>query len=254
MYSCEELVENIKYLGVKKDDVLLVHSSMKAIGDVEGGADTVIDALMEAVSEGMLILPAHTWATMNENHNIYDYKTEPACVGIIPNLFLKRKGVLRSLHPTHSVAAWSKNSTLAEQYVAGEENQITPCARNGCYGKLYDINAKILLLGVGLNKNTYMHGVEEWHGIKERLTNYAIPLDIKMPDGSLKPVQMHKHYKPDNISVSEYYVKMETPFSERGALVKGNIGDAHSMLMSAVKVADITTEYLEKERDVFLYI
>lgn len=253
MYSYKELLRDMRALGIGRDDVLLVHSSMKAIGEVEGGAETVLDVLQEAVGEGMLVLPTHTWATMGEEHSLYDPETEPACVGILPNLFLKRSGVHRSLHPTHSVAAWSANEERAVQYISGEEKQTTPCSRTGCYGKLYDLDAKILLLGVDLNRNTYMHGVEEWFGIRERLTDFTLPLAIKMPDGRIQAAPVHKHFKPNNISISEYYIKMKPIFKSTDAMQSGTIGDASCYLLSARKTADITTEYLKKERDIFTY-
>lgn len=253
MYTKETLMEDIRKLGVAKDDILFVHSSMKAIGEVEGGADTVLDALTEAVSEGMLILPTHTWSVMSNEYPIFDPANESACVGILPNLFRKRVGVMRSLHPTHSVAAYSTNKKLLEDFVSGEEKFSTPCPRQGCYGKLYDLDAKVLMLGVGLNRYTYLHGVEEWFGIEERLEQEALALQIKLPSGELLPVAMHKHFKPNNISVSEYYIKMEKPFEEAGALVKGKIGNAACMLLSAKQTADLTTEYLKKDRNLFLF-
>lgn len=252
MYTKESLLADIRKIGVSKDDVLLVHSSMKAIGEVEGGADTVLDALTEAVADGMLILPTHTWKQMSNEYPVYDAQKEEACIGILPNLFRKREGVMRSLHPTHSVAAYSKNDKLLQDYITGEEQFSTPCPRHGCYGKLYDMNAKVLLLGVELNRYTYLHGVEEWFGIDERLEKEAMSLQIKLPSGELLPISMHKHFKPNNISVSEYYIKMEKPFEEENALTKGKIGDAKSLLLSARQTADITTEYLKKDRDIFL--
>ncbi len=252
MYTKEMLLDDIRKIGVAKGDVLFVHASMKAIGEVEGGADTVLDALTDAVGDGMLILPTHTWKQMSNEYSIYDPEKEPACVGILPNLFRKREGVIRSLHPTHSVAAYSTNRKLLETYISGEEKFTTPCPRQGCYGKLYDLNAKVLMLGVGLNRYTYLHGVEEWFGIEERLEKHALSLQIKLPSGSLLPIAMHKHFKPNNISVSEYYIKMEKPFANAGALIKGRIGSADSMLLSARQTADITTEYLEKDRNFFL--
>ena len=42
-YNYEESIEQIKNMGIKPGDTVIIHSSMKSIGDVEGGADTVID-------------------------------------------------------------------------------------------------------------------------------------------------------------------------------------------------------------------
>ena len=96
-YTKEQLIQQLQDMGIKRTDNLLVHSSMKSLGAVQGGADTVLDALMEAVPEGLLILPTHTWKQMSEEYNIFDPETEPVCVGILPELFRKRPGVYHSL-------------------------------------------------------------------------------------------------------------------------------------------------------------
>ena len=133
MYTKADLIGHLQQMGLKPTDAVMIHSSMKAIGAVEGGADTVLDALMEYFAPGLLMLPTHTWAQMNPDYNVFDPKTEPACVGILPNLFMKRSGVVRSLHPTHSIAAYGPG---AAQYIEGEENCTTPCSKGGCWEKL----------------------------------------------------------------------------------------------------------------------
>lgn len=249
MHTLQSLSEDLEQLGIKENDGLMVHSSMKAIGAVQGGAETVLDALSGAVRQGLLVMPTHTWASMSEMHPVYDRRFEPACVGILPNLFMKREGVLRSFHPTHSVAALGAG---AEELIQGEENRTTPCCREGSYGRLYDMGAKIMLLGCGLNRNTYLHGVEEWFGITERLTPETLLLQTVLGNGQKKTCAMHKHYKPDGISISEYYIKMELPLAQAGILKTGKVGDASVMVMDARKTADLFTEYLKKDRDAFL--
>ena len=186
-YTKEQLIQQLQDMGIKRTDNLLVHSSMKSLGAVQGGADTVLDALMEAVPEGLLILPTHTWKQMSEEYNIFDPETEPVCVGILPELFRKRPGVLRSLHPTHSVAVYGKG---AAEYIRGEENRTTPCPPNGCWGKLKDSKAKILLLGVTHTRNTYIHSIEESFEIPERFTDKPTRFLVKMPEGISKAVDM----------------------------------------------------------------
>ena len=129
MYVKNDLQNDIKELGINSKDTLLIHSSMKAIGEVEGGADTVLDAFMEYMKEGLLIFPTHTWEQMNNEYRVFRVDTEPSCVGLLTNMFLKRPGVIRSWHPTHSVAAYGRD---AKEYISGEENYDTPCPRNGC--------------------------------------------------------------------------------------------------------------------------
>lgn len=249
MITKQKLIQDLKDLGIQKTDTLLVHSSMKAVGEVEGGADTVLDALMEVVSDGLLVLPTHSWATMKEDHMIFDPKEEPSCVGILTNLFLKRENVYRSLHPTHSVAAYGKD---AKEFVQADLIWLdTPCPREGCWGELYDRQAKILLLGCGLNRNTYMHGVEEWNHIPERLCEQTEPMKVKMPDGSIKDRPMRRHYKPDGVSISEYYIKMEHIFLTCGIAKKGKVGMADCLICDAKKEADLVTRCLKENPNVF---
>ena len=106
MYTKKDLLSDLHNMGLQSTDAVMVHSSMKSIGEVEGGADTVVDAFMEYFGEGLFMTPTHTWAQMSSSYSMFDPETEPACVGIIPNIFRKREGVVRSLHPTHSIAAY----------------------------------------------------------------------------------------------------------------------------------------------------
>lgn len=46
-YNKQQLKDQLESMGLKGDETILIHSSMKAIGAVDGGADTVLDAWME---------------------------------------------------------------------------------------------------------------------------------------------------------------------------------------------------------------
>lgn len=248
MYTRSKLQEDIENLGIASSDTLLVHSSMKAVGEVENGAETVLDAFIYCLRDGLLVFPTHTWDKIGHDTNIFDPLTEPSCVGILTNLFMKRPGVVRSWHPTHSVAALGRG---AEDYVAGEENYDTPCSRNGCWGKLYDLGAKVLFLGCGLTKNTLIHGVEEWNHIPNRLLKKPRRLKIRKPDGTLLNRPMHGHYHPSG-DVSHNYGKLEAPLLYTGIAQKGKIGDAVSVLCDIRRMVDLTSSFLKRNPDLFL--
>lgn len=244
MYTKVELLEAIKKMGIEKNDTVLIHSSMKAIGEVEGGADTVLDTFMEYLEEGLLVLPAHTWAFINETYNVFDPKKEETCVGILPNLFIKREGVVRSLHPTHSVAAYGKD---ASEFVKGEECVGTPCAPGGCYDRLRERNAKILLLGVGHERNTFLHCVEELLEVPERFTEEPVEFYIHMPDGSYKDSMVYRHYNKTTAHISEAYVKLEQAFYERKAAKEVTYGDAAGILCDANQLYEVTKQILSHQ-------
>lgn len=241
MYLKQDLFLQIEKMGILPTDTLLIHSSMKAIGEVDGQADTVLDAFMDYLSDGLLVLPTHTWATMSDSHNVYDRAKEPACVGILPNLFMKRGGVVRSLHPTHSVAAFGKEKN---ELIEGEENCMTPCSPKGVYNRLRERKAKILLLGVGHERNTYIHCVEELLHVPDRLTKEPTYFEIVMPDNQLKPSYMYRHYNSTTAHISESYTKLEQAFYEREAAKKTSFGDASCILCDANVVYEVTKDIL----------
>ncbi len=247
MYTKTDLINFISDIGIKRDDTLLIHSSMKSIGEVENRADTVLDAFIEYMKPGLLIFPTHTWAKINDKYPVFNPLTEPSCVGILSNLFLKRPGVVRSWHPTHSVAALGKD---AASFVSGEELGDTPCPRTGCMGKLYDRKAKILFLGCSLKSNTFLHGVENWNRIPGRLTDKHQKLKIITPDGRIIDKPLRRHYSKFG-DVSKNYDKMEAPFIYAGIARKGYIGDAASVLCDAVGMADLTSSFLKRNPDLF---
>lgn len=246
MYTKRDLIVNLENMGFNKTDVVMVHSSMKSIGDVEGRADTVVDALIEYFSEGLLMMPTHTWAQMSEKYSVFDPYKEPGCVGIIPNIFMEREGVVRSLHPTHSIAAFGNG---AKDYIIGEENCTTPCTPGGCWDRLRTVNAKILLIGVNHIKNTFIHSVEEVFEVPERFTLKPVYFQIKMPDNSLKDVWVYRHFNQHTAHISESYAKLTDALYGTGAAWDGRFGDAECIVCDAKKTFEVTGRILEKEKN-----
>ncbi len=248
MYTKADLLKHIEELGIKRTDTLLIHSSMKSIGNVEGRGDTVLNAFMKYLNDGLLIFPTHTWNQMSDTYNVFDPKTEPSCVGILSNLFIKRSGVYRSLHPTHSVAAFGKN---AKSFTQGEEHFDTPCHREGCWGKLYDQDAKILFIGCSLRTNTIIHGVEEWNHIPNRFSTKLMPLKIKFENGEMIERPLYRHHNETG-DVSKNYGKLTDPLLYLGIATKGKFGDAQTILCQTKEMVDLTSHFLKHNQDLFL--
>lgn len=249
MYNRQDLISDLQAMGLKPTDAVMVHSSMKSIGEVEGGADTVIDAFQEYLSAGLFMTPAHTWAQMSAEYNVFDPATEPACVGIIPNLFLKRPGTYRSLHPTHSIAA---SGVGAQEYVQGEESATTPCPPGGCWDRLRTIDAKILLIGVTHARNTFIHSIEEVMDMPERFTATPTLFQVKMPDGTLRPISMYRHYNVHTAHISESFDKLAEGYLATGAARHVTFGDADCILCDAKQLYDVTTKVLSHELNCFI--
>src|SRR4051794_2531120 len=100
MQMHHEIVAVLKSLGVREGMMLLVHSSLKSLGPIPGGPETVIQSLLEALGDrGTLLRPTLSYAAVKQAPR-FDVPPTPSCVGAIPEHFRPRPGSLRSLHPT----------------------------------------------------------------------------------------------------------------------------------------------------------
>lgn len=150
----------LKRVGVRPGMLLMTHSSLSEFGYIEGGASTVVGALRGTLGEaGTLAMPTHTQSQIGMRP--YDAEQSPSVVGAITEYFRKLPGVLRSPHPTHSVAACGP---LAEVLLAGHTGALAPLAKEGFWGKFIDQDGWVLMMA-SLKKNTLMHSAELWSGL-----------------------------------------------------------------------------------------
>ncbi len=154
-----QMVEELSALEIRPGGMLLVHASLRSLGAVEGGAETVIQALLQVLGEqGTLLLPALSYETVSAEQPRFDVRHTPSCVGALTEYFRQREGTMRSLHPTHSVCAVGRD---AEALLASHYHDETPCGTNSPFHHLPLNNGQILFLGCGLRPNTSMHAIEE---------------------------------------------------------------------------------------------
>lgn len=152
-------------LGIENGDTVIVHSSFKSMGEIENGAETVIKGIQQAIGdEGTLVFPTlcgEDWEHVYENWHM-DAKSD---VGYLTNYFRKLPGALRSNQATHSVAAIGKHA----EYITcthGETGKRygifgdTPFSADSPWEKMYELNTKIVFLGVSTMKCTFRHYVE----------------------------------------------------------------------------------------------
>jgi len=87
--TVEEIASDLKTLGIQPCDIVLVHSSLKSLGYVNGGPETVIQGLLRAVGDdGTLLMPALSYG--QEPHDVHGTHETPSNVGAIPEYFRKR--------------------------------------------------------------------------------------------------------------------------------------------------------------------
>ena len=160
-----EISAALRAVGLTARMTVIVHSSLRSFGRVEGGAPTVIEALRDVLTDGTLVFPTLRQKNFLHAYEDWDIDRTPSDVGLISETFRTMPGVLRSDQETHSVAAIGRDARyLTEGHRKGKPRP--GIFGDMCFGyespwqRMYDANASILMLGVTLVYNTFKHFAE----------------------------------------------------------------------------------------------
>lgn len=257
MYTKNDLIKDLKKLGINETDTVMVHSSLRSVGEIEGGKENVLHALMDVLNDGLLLFPTHTWSTMKEDGQVFDVLETESCVGALTNIARKHPEFKRSNHPTHSVCAWGRDKEI---YVTLDDDACTPTPPKGCFGALTERKGKILFLGASLTKNTFVHSVEEYMDVPLRFTEHVYHFITKNGDET-KDFHVVRHYNEKCPHISDNYIKLLQPMLDFKIAVEGRVGDAVSYLVDAKGCFDLTCYILKQDiqalsdmRDITPYI
>ena len=250
------LTADLRALGVTPGMVAFVHSSLSAMGWVCGGPVAVILALQEALGpDGTLVMPTHTsdltepsrwenppvpeswWPVIRESMPAFDPDLTPTrAMGVIPETFRKQAGVLRSDHPHVSVCARGPRA----QEITADHSLANGLGEDSPLGRLYDLHAHVLLLGVGHERNTSMH-------LAEYRADYATKRTIEDGAPAAAGWVAFSEFETDSSDfdrVGEDYLQSEAGHAVR----RGRVGLADSQLMPQRDVVDFAVSWLEKNR------
>ncbi len=179
----QQISNGLRKIGLKAGMKVMVHSSLRSFGRVQGGAQTVIDALQEVITPaGTIMMPSFNHGSIFETgeSGVYDPESSPTTNGLIPQLFWQSPGVYRSLNPTHAFACWGKN---AQSYIENHHRTLT-MAPDSPLGLLARVGGHGLLLGVDYNANT-LHHVAEFANNAPCLGYRTRSYPVRLPDGRL---------------------------------------------------------------------
>ena len=246
-FSRTELVAGLARLGIVKGDAVFVHSSLKGLGHVEGGAAAVVQALKEAVGpQGTLVMPTYympggtTRATCRMPDYVFDVRQHGTNIGRLPKAFLNSSGIHRSVHPTHSVSAWGRYAA----YLTEAHHRAPSIFGEGSPWQRFIglANAKVLGLGISMGPVTFYHVLEDAMGEDFPVhvwaeDNYRLPCidqDGKLCEVPVRPFdpdlmpQRIDHRSRDDLRA---YFKEE--FRRVGLLRQGQVGEAQSWWIPA---------------------
>ncbi len=242
------LTNDLRALGIEPGAVVLVHSSLSGLGWVEGGADAVVDALLDAVGErGTILFPTLTGSERDgpEYPPHMDVRSTPCWTGAIPEAARKRPDAVRSLHPTHSVVALG---TETRQFTKGHEHVDTPCGPGSPYTRLMDAGGSILLLGgVTHASNTSLHAIEELAGVPYHLQPEATDGVVIDSSGKRFLVRNRLHLW----QWERNFPKVKVVLESHGAGRSGRVGASMSTLVPAARLRALLLPVL---RDDPLYL
>jgi aminoglycoside 3-N-acetyltransferase len=242
----QDLTAGFRLLGLREGGIVGVHSSLSRFGHVEGGADTVIDALLETVgSEGSVVMPAYSnnverqeappeekamGMTWKSRILPYDPAQDSAWTGKITDTFWRRKEALRGADHTHSLAAIGPH---AAKLVAG-------------WHQLLALDGHILLLGVTLGNCSSMHLAEE-----------GITLPSYIVEKMTMPAELRAKYpsREWNIGFGPYpdFMLLEGPAQAREVMELTRIGNAIVRFARLRDLVDLYAEYLRWAPEIFYH-
>lgn len=187
----QQIGTQLKMCGLQSGSVVMVHASLKSLSHIPQHPEGVIKGILHAIGEsGTLLMPALSYESVTADQPHFDVRHTPSNVGALAEYFRQQPGVLRSLHPTHSVAGIGR---YAHDLLIQHSKDTTPVGRYSPFSLLPEYEGKILLLGCGLKPNTSMHGVEE---LVEPPYLYDLPIRYTLTDadGHIQEKWMRPHY------------------------------------------------------------
>lgn len=240
MFTKEDIRKQLGKLDSPMDSITLVHTSMRAVGAVEGGAQTLLDVLIEQFTQkhGLLCIPTHTWHHLDNGQTpTLDIDSDDTCLGALSAVAIRDGRGIRTENPTHSMVVFG-NRERALDFIKGEAFVRTPTAPESCYGKLYALGGQVLLIGVAHNRNTYLHAVDEILATPNRMDACAVPVTVRKASGEEDFRSITLYYTDYSEDISYRFPKYETAFRYHGCITDGFIGNAPVQLCDARKMKE----------------
>ena len=206
--------------GTFRAEVLLVHSSLKACGAIEGGPATVVSALRSWISDrATLVMPTHTWSYPDATGvaPVFDFRSTPSILGAITDYYWRQPGVFRSQHPSHSLAA---HGALADLLCTGHELCETPCGSGTPYQRIAEGDSSVLMFGATMESYTLFHTSEDAAQIPFLYYPNRVTLRFRSPDGSIRSMPMWRQ----DMSITRRFAATTRWCEDQGLLMRVRLG------------------------------
>ena len=236
-YDQSKLVNAILDMGIKRGDTLLLHSSFNYFNGFKGDPRDIIKCFIQILGkDGNLIMVSMPYRSSAceylKKNPVFNVRKTPSKMGIVSEVFRRKKGVLRSLHPTHPVLAYGKDAAWITE---GHEKCICPCGAGTPFEKLKTLDGKIFHFDVAFRKGfTFIHYLEDI--IKEKLPFPLYrekPMPAKIIDYQGKELEMETYVFSDTAVQTRNLDTLRKYFLRNGVLKYARIGKTKLMHVSA---------------------
>jgi aminoglycoside 3-N-acetyltransferase len=172
-----EVEAALRDAGVGEGDAIFVQAAMGSFGTIEGGPDTVLAAIEAVVGpEGLVAMPAFPLSGPAlehlREHPVFDARSDPSMMGAISERFRVSPRVVRSIHPSHSIAVRGPG---AGDVVAGHATAETPFGEGTPFVRLRERDAKQVFFGAPVRAITMYHSFEV-------VRQPPFPIDVFWPE------------------------------------------------------------------------
>ena len=248
MLTLESLTSAFRDLGVQTGDTLLVHSSYKSLGEVNGGPQTVIAALLAALgNDGTLIMPSFNF-DFNKGKP-WDVRSTPSQMGILTEFVRKDPRAKRVFHPIYSFAIIGKHAEML-----GSLRYKSSYERNSVFGKLRDLDGKIMVIGLSYtNSMTFFHHIEQMEGVDYRFQKQFTG-EVTDWDGTTKVDTFEMFVRDIDRGVKTMVDPMGELMEKAGVIKSKKIGEADVKLMKANEVYAFTAREMRRDPHLLYYI
>ncbi len=158
--TCQQLGSSLENMGIRAGAAIVVHSSLKSFGQVEGGPGAVVDALIRTVGpEGCVIMPVYA-SSLDQNGDLLRRPAPQTRVstGLIAATFGQDARTVLSSHPIYAYAYYGRD---ARDLARKTETLMTPYGPDQPLMHLFQRQGHIVQLGVDDRTNTSIHVAEE---------------------------------------------------------------------------------------------
>lgn len=213
--SVEEFAKILVELGIRKGDVVFIHSSLDKL-HLNFPVKDVLHLLEQTVGEeGTLLFPSWSYAGRTEDYiknpdTLFDVKKSPTYLGLLPELARRKRAAHRSLHPTASVAAIGK---YAEELTSEHEQSIYACDEKSPFYKMMSHKAKIIGLGEKTMSLSFLHCVEDVMGKEfpvELYYPHTAAVRVKNSEGIERVMNVFVH-KNEHFNNIPKFIKRNVP-------------------------------------------